>query len=174
MTTPTPATGTDDLRAERSRRGRSNRNRGAAAERAVAKWLRANGFPGAERAVRAAYVGADHVLPDPGDITGTPGIVWQIKDSQREYINAWLDDTDRQRAQANAKFGLLIVRRRGWADPGQWWCWISLDALTDLVMPSELVALPVTGEQPVRLELWVVVQLLRAGGWSDDELAVLR
>ncbi|HWD79273.1 MAG TPA: hypothetical protein VG497_10325, partial [Kribbella sp.] len=64
----------------RSEIGRSNRNRGAVAERAVVAWLRDNGFPHAERAVRTGYRTADRVSADHGDITGTPLLAWQVKD----------------------------------------------------------------------------------------------
>lgn len=167
----TPETGTDDLRAERARRGRSNRNRGAAAERSVAKWLRANGFPGAERAVRAAYVGSDRVIPDPGDLTGTPGLVWQVKDCQIERIGLWLTETEQQRGAVDADYGVLVVRRRGYADPGQWWCWLPLDAL----LRMGLGGLPTSwslDSEPVRLELRAVARMLNLSGYGYDDPAV--
>jgi len=156
---------------DRAKIGRANRNRGAAAERAVAKWLRANGFPQAERAIRAAYVGADHVLPDPGDITGTPGIVWQVKDCQVERIGQWLAETEKQRAAADADYGVLVVRRRGHASPDNWWCWLPLDTL----LRMGLGGLPTSwslDSEPVRLELRAVARMLNLSGYGYDDPAV--
>lgn len=151
-----------------ARRGRANRRKGADAERSVAKWLRANGFPGAERAIRAAYVGADHVLPDPGDLTGTPGLVWQVKDCKREQILLWLSETEQQRLAANAVMGLLVVRRRGAADVGRWWCWLDLGTLFDFVGAATWAGVGRELErEPVRLELGAVVDLLRIRGYGD-------
>lgn len=152
-----------------SERGRANRRKGADAERSVAKWLRANGFPGAERAIRAAYVGSDRVIPDPGDLTGTPGIVWQVKDCAVEHISTWLDDTDRQRRQAAADFGLLVLRRRGVGDVGQWWCWLYLDVLFQLggTATTWVGAGRWIADEPVRLELGAVVELLRIRGYGE-------
>ena len=45
---------------------------GTAAETAVVRFLRDNGFPLAERR-------ALHGSTDRGDITGTPGLVWEVK-----------------------------------------------------------------------------------------------
>lgn len=152
---------------DRAKQGRANRRKGHDAERAVATWLRANGFPGAERAVRAAYVGSDRVIPDPGDITGTPGIVWQVKDCAREQINVWLDDTDRQREQADADYGLLVTRRRGVADVGRWWCWLPLDTLLRIGfggLPSGWAL----DNKPVRLELHAVARMLDLSGYGSS------
>jgi hypothetical protein len=105
--------------------GRSNRNRGATAERELVKWLRDNGWPGAERAVRTGYRTADRVSADPGDVTGTPGLVWQMKYTTRfeepAVFAANLAETEAQRAAAGADHGLLVQRRAGTADVGKWW-----------------------------------------------------
>ena len=63
-----------------SARGRSNMSKGKAAERAVARWLRENGWPQADRAVRTGYRSSLRTSDDPGDIVGTPGLAWQVKD----------------------------------------------------------------------------------------------
>lgn len=169
MTAATPETGRD----AHSARGRANRRKGADAERAVARWLRANGFPGAERAVRAAYVGSDRVIPDPGDLTGTPGIVWQVKDCRREQISTWLYETEKQRVDARADHGMLIQRRPGKADVGKWWCWLPLAKLLDLAAEEHLFGDKELGEHPVRLELGDVARLLRIRAYGTEPAVVL-
>lgn len=156
-----------------SERGRANRRKGADAERSVAKWLRANGFPGAERAIRAAYVGSDRVIPDPGDLTGTPGLVWQVKDCKREQLSSWLFETEQQRSKANATYGMLITRRPGKADVGRWWCWLPLAALLDLAADAHRLGGHEFGEHPVRLELDDVARLLRINGFGTEPAVVL-
>jgi hypothetical protein len=89
----------------------------------VCKWLRANGFPHAERAIRSGITAADRVVADVGDITGTPGIVWQVKDVARSSIPTWLMETGDQRLAARADAGVLVYRARGVGDVGAWRSW---------------------------------------------------
>ncbi|NUR80764.1 MAG: hypothetical protein HOQ21_10010 [Dermatophilaceae bacterium] len=151
-----------------SQRGAANRDKGARAERAVVSWLRENGFPGAERAVRTGYKSGNRTAIDPGDITGTPGLVWQITDradaDEPAVIERRMQETERQRIHANAAYGFFVVKRRGFADPGRWWVW----------MPADVIATLVNGHYigkdihfPVRTELAGVVTLVRRCGFGD-------
>jgi hypothetical protein len=160
-----------------SARGRANRTKGAAAERDLVRWLRANGWPGAERAIRTAYRTADRELPDPGDVTGTPGLVWQMKYTARfdqpAFLAACLAETEQQRVDAGADFGLLVQRRTGVTDPGRWFVWlrvIDLYALCRSSKSNTLLTVDPTraylGEPPVRMELADLVPLLHAAGYG--------
>ncbi|MCI2424113.1 hypothetical protein MOQ72_42635 [Saccharopolyspora sp. K220] len=150
---------------DRSQLGKANRRKGHDAERAVARWLRANGFPHAERAVRTVHTTNDRHVADPGDLTGTPGITWQIKDTARESLDAWLRELDEQTAAARANIGLLVHRRRGTADPGRWWTWLRVADLGTL--------LDAKGRHhrdrrhPIRMELAHAAELLRAAGYGE-------
>lgn len=122
-----------------SERGRYSRNKGVEGERQVAKWLRSNGFPGAVRAVRTAT----KVSKDPGDITGTPGIVWQLKVvAERELwrVPNWVRDTEDQRQHMKADLGILVVKRNGCTDPGNWWAFVPAWALTFLATDDSSAA----------------------------------
>lgn len=153
--------------ADRSRLGTANRRRGAEAERRLAAWLRAHGWPHAERGVRTAYSSAGRGLVDPGDIVGTPALVWQVKDHARESVDHWLTETEQQRLGAPgtvpADLGLLVVRRRGKADPGRWWVWLPVEQLVGLVVDAPRPQVP----RPVRMELVDLVPLLRAAGYGE-------
>lgn len=148
-----------------SQRGRANRTKGAQAERDLCRWLRGNGFPGAERAVRTGFNAGGRYGADPGDLTGTPGIVWSVKDCAVERLDQWLDELETMRDAENARLGLLVHKRRGHADPARWWCWAPFDqwlSLRDANTPPD-------GPWgcPARLELGHAVTLLRTVGYGD-------
>lgn len=144
-----------------SARGKANRTRGHKAERDLCKWLRPNGYPHAERAVRTGYRTPEHTSPDPGDITGTPGIIWSVKDCGVERLPVWLVELDTMTTAGD--IGLLVIKRRGHANPGQWWCWLQLDQLITLIDGGQDPGF----RFPVRLELGNVVLLLRAAGYGS-------
>lgn len=152
-----------------SQRGRANRNKGHQAERDLCRWLRVNGFPGAERAVRTGFRVGDRVSADPGDVTGTPGIVCSVKDCAVEQRSVWMAELAAMVAgDAPGAVGLLVHKRRGHADPGRWWCWLVLGDLADL-MTNGTWALPSDEhELPVRMELGHVVPLLRGAGYGTS------
>lgn len=95
---------------------------GTAGETAVVRALRELGFPYAER---RALAGAR----DLGDITGTPGIVWEVKAGNAAktasdgQVAKWLDETERERINAGAQYGVLVLARSGIgaANASRWW-----------------------------------------------------
>lgn len=94
---------------------------GTAAESAVVKVLLPF-WPSVERRALKGTL-------DEGDITGTPGIVWEVKGGAAAktasdgQIEAWLDETEKERSNANADVGVLVVQRKGIGYPnaGRWW-----------------------------------------------------
>ena len=144
---------------------RRPRDIGTDAERAVVRVLRATGWPHAER--RALRGSADA-----GDITGTPGIVWEVKGGNAArragdgQVEAWLAETDRERRNAGADTGVLVVQRAGVgpANAHRWWA----------VIPAGSLARLLQGEQaqvdslhiPVRMILGDVIRLLRESGYG--------
>ena len=83
------------------------RGKGTSAEALVVKYLASNGFPWAER---RSLKGAQ----DWGDVTGTPGLVWEVK-----YANAgirmgeWIGETCEERLNAKADHGILVLKPKG-------------------------------------------------------------
>ena len=134
---------------------------GTAGETAVVRFLRDNSFPNVERR-------ALHGAVDLGDITGTPGLVWEVKAGEAaktasdNQIAAWLDETEVERVNANAAFGFLIVARRQ-KNVRDWWAVMFADALADLCGAASINPAPV----PVRLTLSGLVSLLDAAAWTD-------
>lgn len=137
---------------------------GTAAETAVVRYLQANGWPSAER--RALRGGSDA-----GDITGTPGVCWEVKARGRTVSDAqiadWLAETETERRNAGADVGVLVVRR-AYARPDYWWAVLPLSAVALLrvgIQPPENRA--VVADAPARLLLADAATLLRAAGYGN-------
>lgn len=145
-------------------RGRANRRKGADAERAVARYLRTVGFPHAERAEKNGWSTREHTSPDPGDILGTPGIVWSVKNDASNQISKWLDEAEQLRNHHRADLAILVTRRHGKAVPGRWWSWISLHELAHVLTGARVSRLPRATRGHVCMELGDLVAMLRADG----------
>jgi hypothetical protein len=153
----------------RAQLGRMSRNKGAKAERDLVAYLRMVGFGGAERAVRTGYRTKSRIAADPGDITGTPGIVWSVKDAAVERIDAWLDELDAMAADPRLPVDdvrLLVHKRKGHAIPDKWWCWLRLCTLQQITDAESNIA-PFEWAMPVRMELGHVIDVLHAAGYGD-------
>jgi hypothetical protein len=135
---------------------------GTAAETAVVRALRGLGFPHAER---RALTGA----LDQGDITGCPGVCWEVKGGEAAKtasdadIDAWLIETENERHNADASIGVLVVQRRGVgpANASRWW------AVLRAKKSMHAAHHPAVPDFPVRLLLRDAVHLLRAAGYGD-------
>lgn len=147
---------------------------GTACERAVVRHLVGHGFPNAERP-------ALHGRLDEGDITGTPGVAWEIKGGNAAetasdaQIHAWMDEAEAERVNKRADVAVLVLKRRGKgaASAGSWWAFLPGWTFLYLADPEDghptvyrqdpnYARLPV-----VRLLLAEVVALLRAAGYGD-------
>lgn len=138
--------------------------KGTACETAIVRYLQTHGFPFADR--QPLRGGRDQ-----GDIAVCPGVIIEAKTSARtkatglpadSVLADWLDQTELERANANADIGLLVVKRHGTTDPGRWHCWRN-GGMDDS---------PIWGGWTMR-PLADVVHLLRVIGYGDqlDEVA---
>lgn len=145
-----------------------SKKKGTEAESAVVRYLRTVGWPGAERRALAGH-------DDLGDVVGCPGLVWEVK-AHKQYsdldVAAWMGETETERVNAGADFGVLVVRRHGVGEgnAGRWWAYMPLQdaaTLTAAVPDLSLGTLPLAlRETPVRLFLADAVALLRAAGYG--------
>lgn len=150
---------------------------GREAENGVAQYLGANGFPQAEPRVL-------YGINDRADIAGTPGIVWQVKAGQQAYdagddrIAQWLLDTQIQRANANADFGVLVLKRKGYSNmrAGKWFAYVDILTALELLGNDQeetdqqrriVDKWPALFKQPVRFLFQDVVTLLRLKGYGE-------
>jgi hypothetical protein len=141
---------------------------GTSVESAVVRYLQDNGWPSAERRSLKG-------IQDQGDVTGTPGICWEIKgghaaeNASDGQITAWLDETERERVNARAGIGILVVKRKGVsaANSGRWWAILRIWQLSELYRNAGPLG-QADGFAPVRLHLADAVTLLRAAGYGDQ------
>lgn len=156
---------------------KTHTDRGKVTERMLAIYLREHGFPNAERAVRTGVRTPGREVVDPGDITGTPGLVWQSKSlrpitAAENSVLGWMRETDEQRLGASADLGILVVRRdRRPAE--EWFAYLPLADLfgtRGVMLPMPLADLADRGAElavPVRLYLGDLVTFLRAIGYGN-------
>lgn len=139
---------------------------GTATETAVARYLASAGFPHCERrSLRGSL--------DAGDLTGTPGIAWSVKGGAMAkgasdgQVTRWLGELERQRVNAAAAVGVLVLQRAGIgeANAGRWWAILPFFAAFQLVDHYKPELLSTSGP-PVRMHLADVVTLLRAAGYG--------
>lgn len=91
----------------------ANARKGAEAERIVARYLRQQGFPGADRRLREGRT------DDQGDIDGVPFTTIQVKYVAQPRMQSWVTDTLKQRDVAGNPLCMLVVRVKHQA-PGKW------------------------------------------------------
>ena len=109
------------------------KQKGTAAETALVRFLQGQGFPGAER--RA--LGGGGAGEDLGDITGIPALCMEVKNHATYKIPAWLKETEIERQNARADFGILVVKPNGIGmtsdKVGQWWGIMPMQMMMDLL-----------------------------------------
>jgi len=133
---------------------------GTETETAVVRYLQLNGFPYAER--RALHGGKDL-----GDITGTPGIVWEVKGGKAAenagdgLIEKWLDEAKVEAANAGVDAYALITKRKGYGATrvGDWWAWL----------PSLAVLGNDEYDFPVRVKVSDHLKMLKLWGYGGRE-----
>lgn len=110
----------------------ASKQKGTAAETAVANWLKANGYPHAER--RALNGNTDK-----GDITGLPGCVIEVKNCRTMTLAEWITELRAEIRNAGALTGVVIHKRKGTTNVGDWYA----------TMPASVwLALMLEGEAP--------------------------
>lgn len=103
-----------------------NKSKGDRAERAVRDFLRSNGFPRCER-TRAGYT------RDAGDLHPCQGLTVQVKDRAAYAWPEWFRQLREQRAEAKADHAVLVLKRRGLGDVGEWLAVMPLSEMTRLI-----------------------------------------
>ena len=88
------------------------KRKGHAAELAVVKWLRRYGIQ-ADRVQAGTH-------RDKGDIAGWPGVVIEVKDRKAHSWHGHFAQLRAQIQNSNAYTGVIIAKRPGLTDVGEW------------------------------------------------------
>lgn len=102
-----------------------SKKKGTAFERLIADYL-VQYWPYADRAPLTGN-------KDRGDISGTPGLVWELKNAKTIRLSEWLEETETERQNANADHGILVVKRRGHGRPADQYAVLTLGQLIHLL-----------------------------------------
>jgi len=104
-----------------------SKQKGTMAETAVAEFLKQT-WPAVERRT----LGGKN---DKGDIAGVPDCVVEVKNQRTYKISEWLKETEVERINAGADYGILVIKPNGVgvSKTDQWWAVVSLATITELV-----------------------------------------
>lgn len=112
----------------------NGRTKGLTAERAVANYLKAQGWPDAKRSVATGWSNGSTESGDIGDILGVPGFAVQVKNLKGGLTGKALDDVYQEalaqavslaRITGRDSAAIIIEKRAGTADVGRWWAHLS-------------------------------------------------
>jgi hypothetical protein len=138
--------------------------KGTAAESAVARVMRANGWPDAERS-------ALHGAKDRGDLTGIGQVCVEVKGGHAAeqasdgQVLAWMAELDTECVNKGADVGVLVMKRKGvgHGNAERWW---AVMWLHDIGEAYGFPHGPLAGI-PVRMTLADACRVLRALGYSE-------
>lgn len=139
------------------------KQKGTAAETACKRYAQANGFPLADRLTLSGQY-------DRGDIQLTVGVIAEVKagkqaqTASRAQIDAWLEETERERINANATVAILITQPRGVGinRPELWSTYFLRGGdLADCAADAFIF------NYPIAVTLQHALHMLRAAGWGD-------
>jgi len=138
------------------------RDKGTEAETGVTRWLITHGFPDADRLALRGRLDAGDVAADHRRVTFQVKAGDAAQNPSDRVVATWLDKTEGQRMNSGAEVGVLVLRRRGHASPGQWWAVVRGDVLAWLLLGLT----PGGFSAPVRLRLDAMVTALRRAGYG--------
>lgn len=106
----------------------ASKAKGTKAESALVSYLRTQGFPHVERRALSG-------VNDKGDVAGCHGLVFEMKNVKTYAIPAWLKETEIEKDNAGADFGVLVVKpnRIGLNSPEKFWAVMSLEDMVALL-----------------------------------------
>ena len=93
-----------------------SKQKGTAAETAVVRYLREQGWDKADRLPLKGNL-------DEGDVSGVDGVAIEVKNQRSYQIPAWLRELDVEIVNSNSDLGVLIVKPNGvgLGSVGKWW-----------------------------------------------------
>lgn len=142
--------------------------KGKAGEQAVVNYLKPV-FPDARRTVRTGFRNAKTSAADEGDIDGTPGVCFQVKVLADELTSGkvlqgiYAETLE----QAAGRMPLILNKRVGRGEVGQWWVWLTVGDLVFLKsgMPNYMIN---GGQTLVRVPLFNIIHDIKS--FSDSTI----
>lgn len=108
-----------------------SKQKGTTAETALVRYLiERTGLPIERRALAGNA--------DKGDIAGFPGLTIEVKNCQRVELAKWIDEAEVERRNARTPFGVVIHKRRGKGNPGQWFATMTVAQLLALLDAAKI------------------------------------
>lgn len=104
----------------------ANKIKGDIAEREVTRYLQGNGFTASRIPAGSNADIGDIWLPPP-----LPAV--QVKNVARIDLSGWCDQVAEQALNADREHGVVVHKRRGKSDPGDWYVTMTLETLTKLL-----------------------------------------
>jgi hypothetical protein len=104
----------------------ANKIKGDAAEREVTRYLQGSGFTASRIPAGSNADIGDVWLPPP-----LPAV--QVKNVAKLDLSGWCNQVDEQALNANRECGVVVHKRRGKSDPGDWYVTMTLETLTKLL-----------------------------------------
>ena len=101
-----------------------HRRKGSSFERLIADYFKANGFPFADRRVKAG-------AKDRGDVGGVHvhgrSVVLEAKNTTRTELGTWAGEAEVERLNDDALVGVVVHKRHGKGRPGDQWVTMTVD-----------------------------------------------
>lgn len=147
------------------------KQRGTAAETAVLRHVRENGYPWAHRLALTGNA-------DQGDISLLPGnlVILEVKNHATgstgqpgaAQLADWMRQTEAERDNAGADHAALVVKRKGTTDPGRWFAYVTTGTFAALLgVPDGATHLP-DPDAPLCMSLASLLPVLRRAGYGSQ------
>jgi hypothetical protein len=103
-----------------------SKRKGSQAERDVVKFLQVKGWIYAERRLAGD-------TNDRGDVAGVNGVCIEIKNQAKMNLGGWIKELLVEIINAKANTGVIIHKRKGKSNVGEWYATMTVDIYLDLL-----------------------------------------
>lgn len=102
------------------------KRKGTVGEVAVIHWLKASGFPYAERRIAGSHL-------DRGDVAGVNGVTIEVKNHARLDLSAWLKELEVEMKNDSAWTGVVLHKKKGTKNVDEWYCTMPAKVWLELI-----------------------------------------
>ena len=116
--------------------------KGRETENLFVEFLRNNGLPHVERRRLAGSA-------DRGDITGVPGVCFEVKSGGRIDLAGWMHELGLEQLNDHAEHGVLVIRPKGRPAVEDWWAVLTVPQLVQLLSAAGWIIPAPTPDDPI-------------------------